>query len=129
MAIVYGSHSVSGRCNGRVYAVSRCRGGVGLGCRAAWVSGAGPVFEAVWGPWRGHSNFRDNVRLEVEASNFHLGRADAAGDRALQSPCARIRADKGLRRRVTRQGEEAIGKLAQELLENPVGERRAVGRV
>jgi chromosome segregation ATPase len=28
--------------------------------------------------------------------------------------------DEGLRRRVTRQGEEAIGKLAQELLENPV---------
>jgi chromosome segregation ATPase len=28
--------------------------------------------------------------------------------------------DKGLRDRVTRQGEEAIGKLAQELLENPV---------
>jgi chromosome segregation ATPase len=28
--------------------------------------------------------------------------------------------DKGLRERVTRQGEEAIGKLAQELLENPV---------
>jgi chromosome segregation ATPase len=27
---------------------------------------------------------------------------------------------KGLRDRVTRQGEEAIGKLAQELLENPV---------
>lgn len=29
-------------------------------------------------------------------------------------------ADKGLRQRVTRQGEEAIGKLAQELLENPM---------
>jgi predicted nucleic acid-binding Zn-ribbon protein len=29
-------------------------------------------------------------------------------------------ADKGLRQKVTRQGEEAIGKLAQELLENPV---------
>jgi predicted nucleic acid-binding Zn-ribbon protein len=28
--------------------------------------------------------------------------------------------DKGLRERVTRQGEEAIGKLAAELLENPV---------
>jgi CRP-like cAMP-binding protein len=28
--------------------------------------------------------------------------------------------EKGLRERVTRQGEEAIGKLAQELLENPV---------
>jgi CRP-like cAMP-binding protein len=28
--------------------------------------------------------------------------------------------DKGLRERVTRQGEEAIGKLAQELLENPL---------
>jgi chromosome segregation ATPase len=28
--------------------------------------------------------------------------------------------DKGLRDRVTRQGEEAIGKLTQELLENPV---------
>jgi predicted nucleic acid-binding Zn-ribbon protein len=28
--------------------------------------------------------------------------------------------DKGLRERVTRQGEEALGKLAQELLENPV---------
>ena len=28
--------------------------------------------------------------------------------------------DKGLKDRVTRQGEEAIGKLAQELLENPV---------
>lgn len=28
--------------------------------------------------------------------------------------------DKGLRERVTRQGEETIGKLAQELLENPV---------
>src|SRR5438477_2830124 len=28
--------------------------------------------------------------------------------------------DKGLRERVTRQGEEAIGKLAQELLEHPV---------
>src|SRR5512143_576890 len=28
--------------------------------------------------------------------------------------------DKGLRERVTRQGEEAIGKLAQELLESPV---------
>jgi predicted nucleic acid-binding Zn-ribbon protein len=28
--------------------------------------------------------------------------------------------DKGFRERVTRQGEEAIGKLAQELLENPV---------
>lgn len=28
--------------------------------------------------------------------------------------------DKGLRERVTRQGEEAIGKFAQELLENPV---------
>jgi chromosome segregation ATPase len=27
---------------------------------------------------------------------------------------------KGLRERVTRQGEEAIGKLAQELLENPI---------
>jgi tetrahydromethanopterin S-methyltransferase subunit G len=30
------------------------------------------------------------------------------------------RDDKGLRERVTRQGEEAIGKLAQELLEHPV---------
>jgi chromosome segregation ATPase len=29
-------------------------------------------------------------------------------------------ADKGLKDRMTRQGEEAIGKLAQELLENPV---------
>src|SRR6202050_5704631 len=28
--------------------------------------------------------------------------------------------DKGLRERVTRQGEETIGKLAQELLENPI---------
>jgi hypothetical protein len=28
--------------------------------------------------------------------------------------------DKGLREKVTRQGEEAIGKLAQELLDNPV---------
>lgn len=28
--------------------------------------------------------------------------------------------DEGLRERVTRQGEEAIGKLAQEVLENPV---------
>jgi len=28
--------------------------------------------------------------------------------------------DKGLRERMTRQGEEAIGKLAQELLDNPV---------
>ena len=28
--------------------------------------------------------------------------------------------DKGLRERVTRQGEEAIGKLAKELLDNPV---------
>jgi chromosome segregation ATPase len=28
--------------------------------------------------------------------------------------------DEGLRQRVTRQGEEAIGKLAQELLESPV---------
>ena len=28
--------------------------------------------------------------------------------------------DKGLRERVTRQGEETIGRLAQELLENPV---------
>jgi predicted nucleic acid-binding Zn-ribbon protein len=28
--------------------------------------------------------------------------------------------DKGLRERMTRQGEETIGKLAQELLENPV---------
>lgn len=28
--------------------------------------------------------------------------------------------EKGLRERMTRQGEEAIGKLAQELLENPV---------
>lgn len=28
--------------------------------------------------------------------------------------------EEGFRRRVTRQGEEAIGKLAQELLENPV---------
>jgi predicted nucleic acid-binding Zn-ribbon protein len=28
--------------------------------------------------------------------------------------------EKGLRERVTRQGEEAIGKLAQELLENPM---------
>jgi chromosome segregation ATPase len=28
--------------------------------------------------------------------------------------------DKGLRERVTRQGEEAIGKLAQDLLDNPV---------
>ena len=28
--------------------------------------------------------------------------------------------DKGLKDRMTRQGEEAIGKLAQELLENPV---------
>jgi chromosome segregation ATPase len=28
--------------------------------------------------------------------------------------------DKGLRGRVTRQGEDAIGKLAQELLDNPV---------
>ena len=28
--------------------------------------------------------------------------------------------DKGLRERVTRQGEEAIGKFAQELLENPM---------
>ena len=31
--------------------------------------------------------------------------------------------DKGLRERVTRQGEEAIGKLAQELLENPMVSR------
>lgn len=30
------------------------------------------------------------------------------------------RAEKGIRQKVTRQGEEAIGKLAQELLENPV---------
>src|SRR5947209_18546145 len=28
--------------------------------------------------------------------------------------------EKGLRERVTRQGEEALGKLAQELLDNPV---------
>jgi len=33
---------------------------------------------------------------------------------------ADARADRGLRERVTKQGEEAIGKLAQELLENPV---------
>jgi hypothetical protein len=29
-------------------------------------------------------------------------------------------ADEGLRQRITRQGEDAIGKLAQDLLENPV---------
>jgi chromosome segregation ATPase len=33
---------------------------------------------------------------------------------------ANMTEDKGLRERMTRQGEEAIGKLAQELLENPV---------
>jgi hypothetical protein len=32
----------------------------------------------------------------------------------------RMTDDEGLRERVTRQGEEAIGKLAQELLDNPV---------
>jgi chromosome segregation ATPase len=32
----------------------------------------------------------------------------------------RMTEDKGLRERVTRQGEEAIGKLAQEILDNPV---------
>jgi chromosome segregation ATPase len=32
----------------------------------------------------------------------------------------RMTDDKGLRERVTRQGEEAIGKLAQEILDNPV---------
>jgi predicted nucleic acid-binding Zn-ribbon protein len=31
-----------------------------------------------------------------------------------------VNEEKGLRERVTRQGEETIGKLAQELLENPV---------
>lgn len=31
--------------------------------------------------------------------------------------------DKGLRGRMTRQGEEALGKMAQELLENPVVHR------
>ncbi|HZU59341.1 MAG TPA: hypothetical protein VE983_00145 [Solirubrobacteraceae bacterium] len=30
------------------------------------------------------------------------------------------RSDRGLRERMTRQGEEAIGKLAQELLDNPM---------
>ena len=37
--------------------------------------------------------------------------------------------DEGLKGRVTRQSEEAIGKLAQELLENPVVSRRAVAGV
>src|SRR5581483_5416896 len=34
--------------------------------------------------------------------------------------CPAMTDEKGLRERVTRQGEEAIGKLAQELLENPM---------
>src|SRR5438132_1079454 len=33
---------------------------------------------------------------------------------------AKMTEEEGLRERVTRQGEEAIGKLAQELLENPI---------
>jgi chromosome segregation ATPase len=44
------------------------------------------------------------------------------GDRAedLQEADATMTEDEGLKGRVTRQGEEAIGKLAQELLDNPV---------
>jgi predicted nucleic acid-binding Zn-ribbon protein len=41
----------------------------------------------------------------------------------LETAGARVRGmdeDKGLRERVTRQGEETIGKLAQDLLENPM---------
>ena len=37
--------------------------------------------------------------------------------------------EKGLRERMTRQGEEAIGKFAQELLENPMVARALGGRV
>jgi hypothetical protein len=38
----------------------------------------------------------------------------------LEETDATMSDEQGLRQRVTRQGEEAIGKLAQELLENPV---------
>ena len=46
---------------------------------------------------------------------LRLGRA---GGGSLQ--CGEMSDDMGLRERVTRQGEEAIGKLASELLENPM---------
>ncbi len=45
---------------------------------------------------------------------------DRRGARTLQSDDVADQDDNSLRSRVTRQGEETIGKLAQELLENPV---------
>jgi chromosome segregation ATPase len=50
-------------------------------------------------------------------------RRDRRGDGAagaVESGAVAEDSDKGLKDRMTRQGEEAIGKLAQELLENPM---------
>src|ERR1700733_14437227 len=53
------------------------------------------------------------------------GSGGRCGTDAIDQPHERreMTNDKGLRGRVTRQGEEAIGKVAQELLDNPVVSR------
>ena len=54
-------------------------------------------------------------------SHVRTGTPDGRSeDGALESRVVAEDADQGLKDRMTRQGEEAIGKLAQELLENPM---------
>ena len=63
-----------------------------------------------------------NLRLRV-VSVEHVATETALPwrrERTSEEADATMSEEKGLRERMTRQGEEAIGKLAQELLENPV---------
>jgi len=67
-----------------------------------------------------------SIRIGPEPTNLlalmRVGRVGAVStpdDKGLREPVS-TRDDKGLRERMTRQGEEAIGKVAQELLDNPV---------
>jgi len=57
-----------------------------------------------------------NSQSQVEGKGYGGGNAAALRDDRVAS----MSDDQGLRERVTRQSEEAIGKLAQELLDNPV---------
>ena len=57
-----------------------------------------------------------NSQSQVEGKGYGGGTAEPLRDDRVAS----MSDDQGLRERVTRQGEEAIGKLAQELLDNPV---------
>jgi hypothetical protein len=86
-----------------------------VGFRAGWRASSGIVVIQVGRPGDGSAERGCRARA-VELVGASGSPAERYSARTVEGSSQ----EKGLRQRMTRQGEETIGKLAQELLENPV---------